>query len=91
MERRSFLKRLAIGVAGVATGTTGVKAIAEALSTLPIPPTINPAWINAPYEIGFLFGADAFERLARPSPYLELIETGPEAYHWEPLDGTVES
>lgn len=68
MKRRSFLKILAGTVAAVASGVA--LALPEVtrpevdLRPPPIQQDINPAWLNAKYEVGFLFSADAYKRLA---------------------------
>lgn len=86
MNRRSFLKRLGISVAGLACGA---KLLSEAATARP-PPEIkrnlkpNPAWVDAPYEEKFFFAnrdaarlaGDIYEMIIRKSPYIDLIEDG---------------
>lgn len=71
--RRSFLKRLAVTAAGFAAGANLltdratakapiVRATFDGSAPTASSPEINPEWLNAPYEVEFLFGKNAFMR-----------------------------
>lgn len=62
MNRRSFLKRIAIAAAGVACGASLLSDNLTA-KVVDCAKRINPAWVNAQYDMRFLFGADAYKRL----------------------------
>jgi hypothetical protein len=66
MNRRSFLKRM-FGVAGaIAAGPVALKVAAELLPKA-VAPTVNPAWINAPFEASFIIPVE--ELLAQTTWY----------------------
>lgn len=65
MHRRAFIKRATIAAAALALGLA-TKTKQPEIKRATANPRPNPAWINAPYEASFLFGANAFKYL---SPY----------------------